>query len=107
MVPSKVYGALAAGRPVLYQGEADGEIGRLLSEENVGCLVRPADTEGLERAVLQYLDDPTLAGLQGKNGRLLAESRYSKHAAQIQYTALLGQKSGAGEPDQAQGPGGT
>ena len=89
VVPSKTYGVLAAGRPVLFQGEKDGEIAQLIDEEDIGHVVAPGDETGLETAILTYLNDPSLAQRQGENGRRLAEGRYSKQVAQIAYTALL------------------
>ena len=89
VVPSKTYGVLAAGRPILFQGEKAGEIARLIDEEDVGQIVTPGDTTGLEKAILRYLNDPFLLQRQGENGRRLAEGRYSKQAAQQAYTALF------------------
>ncbi len=89
VVPSKTYGVLAAGRPVLFQGEKDGEIARLIDEEDIGHVVTPGDETGLEKAILTYLNDPSLTRRQGENGRRLAIGRYNKQVAQFAYTALL------------------
>lgn len=94
VVPSKIYGVLAAGRPLLFQGGKEGEIARLIVEEDVGQVVVPGDVAGLEKAILSYLGDPSLTRRQGENARRLAEGRYSKRQARRSYTALL---SPAGE----------
>ncbi len=41
VVPSKTYGAMAAGRAVIYQGNAKGEIARMISDRGVGVVVPP------------------------------------------------------------------
>lgn len=65
-VPSKAYNILAAGRPIVYFGPADGEIGRMVREEGVGYLGWPEkwDVDELRR--------------MGEKARALAESRYGK-----------------------------
>jgi glycosyltransferase involved in cell wall biosynthesis len=100
VVPSKIYGVLAAGRPILFQGEKEGEIARLIDEEDVGRVVTPGDEAGLEKAILAYLNDPALTRRQGENGRRLAEGRYSIQEAQSAYTALLSPVGLAAESDQ-------
>ena len=48
-VPSKSYGIFAAGRPILYQGREDGEIARIILEEQVGTVVRCGNVEAAYR----------------------------------------------------------
>ncbi len=89
VVPSKIYGVLAAGRPVLFQGEWRSEIARLIEEEDIGQVVAPGDKVGLERAIMSYFADFSLVRRQGENSRRLVEVRYSKEAAIAAYTTLL------------------
>jgi colanic acid biosynthesis glycosyl transferase WcaI len=89
VVPSKSYGILAVGRPILYQGETDGEIARLIQEENVGQVVALGQPEQLEASILAYLNNPDLASEQGVRARKLAESRYSKEVACARYVEVL------------------
>ena len=58
VVPSKSYGAMASGRPIVYIGSSDGEIARLVNDADVGTVVAPGDVEGLMASILQYVDDP-------------------------------------------------
>jgi glycosyltransferase involved in cell wall biosynthesis len=51
VVPSKVYGAMAAGRPVLNLGAADGEIAELISRYDCGVSCDPSDGVAIARAV--------------------------------------------------------
>lgn len=45
--PSKFYGIAAAGRPVVFIGNADGEIARIIKEENCGKIVDIGDINRL------------------------------------------------------------
>ena len=88
-VPSKSYGILAAGRPILYQGHPNGEIARLIREEGIGSVVAIDDPEGLRQCILRYADDPSLIQEQGQKARRLLEGPYSRAAALARYTAVL------------------
>jgi glycosyltransferase involved in cell wall biosynthesis len=92
VVPSKAYAALAAGRPSIYQGNAAGEVARMIVEEQVGLVVSQGDPDGLERAVLHYYDNPDLVAVQGERALALAKSEYScRHALERYAGLLLGQ----------------
>ena len=57
--PSKLAGALAAERPVLFVGPARGEIAQLLTAEDCGRAVSPGDDEALAAIITQWqLDLP-------------------------------------------------
>lgn len=88
-VPSKSYGILAAGRPILYQGHPDGEIARLIREEGIGSVVEPGDPEALRQCILRYAGNPSLAREQGQRARRLAEGPCGRAAALAQYEAVL------------------
>ena len=51
VVPSKAYGILAAGRPVMYVGSADSEIAKLLNESGAGRVFPYGDARGLAEAL--------------------------------------------------------
>ena len=58
MVPCKLFGILAAGRPALFIGSTSSEIALVLEENNCGKLVRQGDSESLTRAITEYADNP-------------------------------------------------
>lgn len=88
-VPSKSYGILAAGRPILYQGNKNGEIARMILEQDVGAVVPCGDVEGLKQSILKYINQPDLCKIQGRKARTLAKGPYSRTRALEQYAALL------------------
>ena len=51
VVPSKAYGILAAGRPVMYVGSAESEIAKLLNESGAGRVFPNGDAQGLAEAL--------------------------------------------------------
>jgi glycosyltransferase involved in cell wall biosynthesis len=80
VVPSKAYGSLAAGRPIIYQGSARGD---------VGVVVASHDPDALETAILRYYESPALVAEQGEKARQLALTRFSRQHALEQYGKLL------------------
>ena len=58
MVPSKVYGALASGRPCLFLGPRESEVARLISRSGAGAVVPPADARGLAALLSALAADP-------------------------------------------------
>lgn len=91
MVPSKTYGAFAAGRGVIYEGSPDGEIARLIDEYDVGCIARPNDVGCLVAVIDEYLANPALAAEQGARARRLAESRLDMESCVLSYVSSLSQ----------------
>lgn len=65
-VPSKAYNIMAAGRPIIYFGPEDGEIGLMVRENRIGYLGWPVKWD------LDELKE------MGERARALAESKYSK-----------------------------
>jgi glycosyltransferase involved in cell wall biosynthesis len=78
LVPSKIYGILAAGRPVLYVGPDEGDIAEIVEEHRCGLRIRPGDADGLVAAVLSYGSDETRRHTDGERGRALYEERFTK-----------------------------
>jgi colanic acid biosynthesis glycosyl transferase WcaI len=81
VVPSKLYGVAAAGRPVVFIGHREGEIARILKEGNCGIVVEPGDSEKLAEGLLALRDDPLLRMEWGRNARRLIDEKYSKRKA--------------------------
>ncbi|NGP53790.1 glycosyltransferase family 4 protein [Thioalkalivibrio sp. XN8] len=88
-VPSKAYGALAAGRPILYQGESTGEIARMVLEEEIGCVVPLDDPDTLVTAVRRYYEDRSLGVEQGMRALRLNQLKYGRDQALEKYSQIL------------------
>jgi len=86
-VPSKIYEAMASGRPliVISKGEPTG----IVSKFGVGLSVEPNDTGGLVRALLTLCKDASLAQHFGKNGRNAAIQYFDRKVILERFTKFL------------------
>jgi glycosyltransferase involved in cell wall biosynthesis len=58
LVPSKVAGALAAGRPCILIGSAGSAAARLVVDHGCGSVLPPSDGQGLASAIMVHATDP-------------------------------------------------
>lgn len=76
VVPSKYYGIAAAGRPAIFIGDPDGEIGRILTTTDTGIVVAEGDGAALVCAVRALASDPERCAAMGRRARALFEAKY-------------------------------
>lgn len=69
VVPSKLYGILAAGRPYVAATEEACEVTAITERYGCGLLARPGDADDLARKILALRQDHVLAGRLGANAR--------------------------------------
>jgi len=81
LVPSKLYGVLAAGRPLLYLGPPACELARVVRSAGVGWTVRPGDVEGVAHALLEAARDPGQSLAMGERARRLFEADFDRPRA--------------------------
>jgi len=60
LVPSKVAGALAAGRPCILLGPANSAAARLIADSGCGSVLPSGDGQGLARAIRLHASDPLM-----------------------------------------------
>jgi colanic acid biosynthesis glycosyl transferase WcaI len=89
VVPSKFYGVLAAGRPVLFVGAGKGELATLVQELGCGFAVKSGDGRMLEDCILHLASDPGLCDRMGSLGRAAFEQRWNKSVAVEKWEKLL------------------
>jgi glycosyltransferase involved in cell wall biosynthesis len=87
VVPSKLYGALDAGRPVVFIGAPDGEVARVLSRFDCGLQV--SDGEGLAGALRQLKSDPGRLAAMGENARNAYAAHFSRQHAIEHFNTLI------------------
>ncbi len=87
--PSKLYGILAAGRPLVFIGDREGEIGALVEREGIGVAVRQGDAAGLADQLLRLAGDRALREAMGRRARVLLCERYDKGIALKAWLGLL------------------
>jgi colanic acid biosynthesis glycosyl transferase WcaI len=97
VLPSKLLGILASGRPVVASSPARSELGQIA--EQAGLRVEPEDGAAFAAAVRQLLADGALRRQRGQAARQLAERRYGREAVLGQLEEqLLGLAGGAKQP---------
>lgn len=87
LVPSKVAGALAAGRPCLFLGPAGSDAAAML--DGCGQRLAPDDAAGLAGAIRRYALDPALCAEHGARALAVA-SAWDATAAARRFAALAG-----------------
>jgi glycosyltransferase involved in cell wall biosynthesis len=87
--PSKLYGILAAGRPLVFIGDPEGEISVLVEREGIGVAVRQGDAAGLADQLLRLAGDAVLREAMGARARALLCERYDKRVAFKAWLELL------------------
>ncbi|NOT61803.1 MAG: glycosyltransferase family 4 protein [Acidobacteria bacterium] len=75
-VPSKLYEAMACGKPVIFVGEGEGAT--IVKENNTGLVVIPGDITGLADALRRLSREPALRAELGNNGRQTAVSHFDR-----------------------------
>jgi glycosyltransferase involved in cell wall biosynthesis len=89
VVPSKFYGVAAVGRPTIFIGDPEGEIGSVVREARCGMCVQQGDGEGLAQAITTLRDDSALRERMGANARRVFEERYDRAIAVEEWRRLL------------------
>jgi glycosyltransferase involved in cell wall biosynthesis len=80
--PSKVYGAMAAGRPVLLVGPDENHVADILDEHHIGWHVRHGDVEGTVKVLREIAAmTPDALGEMGRRARDVMVSRGGKKEA--------------------------
>jgi hypothetical protein len=70
VVPSKFYGVMAAGRPTLFVGSPESEVGRVIMEQRIGEVIDVGDVEKMVSSILNYRDHPTRIEEEGNQARI-------------------------------------
>ncbi|MBL8112364.1 MAG: glycosyltransferase family 4 protein [Acidobacteria bacterium] len=97
LVPSKLYGILAAGRAVLYVGPAEGETHDLIAETGCGFSVRNGDVDGVVRLVERLRADPSTLASAGAVARRVFEERFTKAGQTAAFLGILRSLASSGE----------
>jgi len=90
-VPSKIYGILAAGRPVIAMVPEHSEIAFIVKEENCGYVIKPDDLTGLYNAIQLLKSNENLAIKFGENSRKAFEKKYTTRIIAERYKTVLKQ----------------
>jgi glycosyltransferase involved in cell wall biosynthesis len=89
IVPSKFYGIAAAERAIVFIGDQDGELARLISDSACGFSVTQGQGDALAKKIRSLADDREKCREQGRRARRLLEERFSREAAHRHWQELL------------------
>jgi glycosyltransferase involved in cell wall biosynthesis len=89
VVPSRLYGILAVGRPVIVAADAESETAQLVTEVACGIVVPPGRPELLARAIRDAHDGKYDLPAMGVRGRAWVEREADRTVAVRRYRDLL------------------
>lgn len=69
LVPSKIYSALAAGRPSIFVGPTDCEVGQMVRDSRSGFIVDPGDVEAAFKGLINLTSSAGLLREMAQNAR--------------------------------------
>lgn len=87
--PSKLYGIIASGKPVLLVGSTKSHIAQLLIQHQCGTVVSTGDPSSLVTAILSLSNNPAMLRIYGENAKKLYNSKYGHIPSSSKYAKLL------------------
>ncbi len=78
IVPSKIYGSLAVGRPVVFIGPEHCEAARIVRDGRCGFVVAPGDVESAAQALRQLALDAELRRTMGQQAKEYYAERFGR-----------------------------
>lgn len=90
VVPSKSYGIMAAGRPMLYVGPKGATPARLVERHECGWRIEPEDVEGMVRLLKRLEQDRALVREAGERGRRAFEKYHDRPIGVARILSILG-----------------
>ncbi len=89
LMPSKLYGILAAGRPYLTNAPTGSELHTISTIHKVGLTVEPESVQAIADTILWAADHPAELQIMGQNARRLAESEYTQVRSIARFREVL------------------
>jgi glycosyltransferase involved in cell wall biosynthesis len=89
VVPSRLYGILAAGRPVIVGADDDSETARLVREVGCGIVLPPARPDLLARTIREAAEGSFDLEAMGRRGRAYVEQDADRVVAMERYRAIV------------------
>jgi putative colanic acid biosynthesis glycosyltransferase WcaI len=95
VVPSRLYGVLAAGRPVIAAAEDESELAQLVRETGCGLVVPPGEPAQLADAIRACRNGVHDLEEMGRRARRYAETSGNRALAVERYRAVIGEVLGS------------
>jgi colanic acid biosynthesis glycosyl transferase WcaI len=91
IVPSKVYGIAAAGRPLIAICAKNGEISRMVERYQCGVVVEPGNVQALVESILQLSNDTASCVQMGQRARTMLQANFTRQQALERWRLLIQQ----------------
>ena len=89
IVPSKFYGTAASGRPVLFIGDPDGEVARLIRQHECGWTFQVGESAAIAELARGLARDRSALVERGANARRMVQDHFSRRRAIAAWDELL------------------
>jgi glycosyltransferase involved in cell wall biosynthesis len=90
IVPSKTYGIMAAGRPILYIGPKDTTPARLIAKHDCGWQIDPGHASALIALLDRLSSERALLSESGARGRQAFEQHHDREMSTARIVKILG-----------------
>jgi colanic acid biosynthesis glycosyl transferase WcaI len=94
VVPCKLYGAMASGRPAIFVGPEHCESADAIRESGCGHTIRLGDSDGLVAALEAMAADPETAASLGERGRATFLAEYEREGCCARWSWAIGELLG-------------
>jgi glycosyltransferase involved in cell wall biosynthesis len=89
IMPSKLYGIAAAGRPIIAVTAPDGEVARLVLRHDCGIVVEPGGGQRLADMLRRLRVNPDRLAGMGHRARAMLDARFTRRHAFARWQSLL------------------
>ena len=89
IVPSKLYGIMAAARPIIFVGSSESDIARIILRARCGFQVEEGDVDAFVKKVLDLYHNPELAIDLGKKGHAYFLEHFERKRSTDMYQHLF------------------
>lgn len=89
IVPSKFYGAAAVGKPIVFIGDADGEVARLIEHAQCGAAFAKGDAQGVADFISRLANDRAYCRQLGDNARAFSGNALSREHRLSEWRGLV------------------
>ncbi len=95
VVPSKIYGILASGRPVIAVVGGESEVTEIIGKGRCGEVVKIGDYKDLSEKIISYYNNHKKCYGEGINGRKYFEENYDRRIATEKYIKVIEETLGS------------
>jgi len=89
VVPSKIYGILASGRPVIAVVEGESEVTEIIRKGRCGKVVKIGDYKALSEKIISYYNNHKKCYEEGISGRKYFEENFDRKIATREYIRVI------------------